>query len=245
MNDFIDKRTNYQWTQGNSKLKPSPNYSVYLKYETYRDNWGVSPSLFIQFQDNLASGIPIQIDPLNQLLYRANIAQQIKTGINLSAYFNIKKLEISLYSNIYYTQFQICDGQTYEGIDLSAAYTNNHAIKGYAYCELSYKIKSVNLNCELDYWNTGFDFNGNENDYFTLSINASRKFLKRRLLVNIGINNLLKNLSPNKQHSENLDVITDSEIYGYYNQPMFNLSLRYNFRYGSRRTDSVQGMRYF
>ena len=110
---------------------------------------------------------------------------------------------------------------------------------------VTYRIKSVNLSSQLNYWNTGARFNGHSNDYVTLSINASRNFFKNKLLVNLGVSNLLRNLSPNTNHTENLGVITDSETFGYYNKPMFNLSLRYNFRYGTRNTENVQGMRYF
>ena len=35
--DFIDKRTNFQWSTGNPDLKPSPNYSAYLKYELFQN----------------------------------------------------------------------------------------------------------------------------------------------------------------------------------------------------------------
>ena len=245
LKDFIDKRTNHQWSTGNPDLKPSPNYSAYLKYELFQNNWNFTPSVFVKYQDNLISNIPIQIDPLTRLLYPVNIAQQTKIGLDLSTGFRIKKLSVNLYSSFYYTQFRICEGQTYEGIDLSNAYTENHAINGYAYCMLSYRIKAVNLSSQLNYWNTGTRFNGYSNDYVTLSINASRNFFKNKLLVNLGVSNLLRNLSPSRNHSENLGVITDSETFGYNNQPMFKLSLRYNFRYGSRNTENVQGMRYF
>lgn len=242
---FIDKGTNYQWTTGNPDLKPSPNYSAYLKYELYKNSWSFSPSLFLKYQDDLTSSIPIQIDPLTRLLYPVNVAQQTKIGLDLSMYFKVKKLDVNLYSSFYYTQFSINEGLSFEGIDISNAYAKSHAINGHAYCALSYRIKSMNLGAELDYWNTGTDFNGTSNDYITLSLKASQRFFKNRLLVNFGINNLLKNLTPNTRHSENLGVVSDTEIFGYYNQPMFSLSLRYNFRYGSRRTENVQGMRYF
>lgn len=245
LNDFIDKTTNFQWTTGNSDLKPSPNYSAFLNYELYQDKWSFSPSLFIKYQDDLMANIPIQIDPLTRLLYPVNIAQQMKVGLNLSADFKIKKLDVSVYSSFYYTQFSIREGLVFDDIDISNAYAKSHAINGYAYCNLSYKIKSVKLGAELDYWNTGAEFNGTSNDYVTLSITASRNFFKNRLLVNIGVQNLLRDLSSNTNHEENLGIITDTEIFGYYNQPTFNLSLQYNFKYGSRRTENVQGMRYF
>lgn len=245
LNDFVDKTTNFQWTTGNPNLKPSPSYSAFLNYELEQDNWNFTPSLFIKYQDNLISSIPIQITPLTRLLYPVNIARQTKVGFNLSADFKIKKVYVSLYSSFYYTQFSIRDGLVFDSINISNNYSKSHAINGYAYCNLSYKIKSVKLAAELDYWNTGAEFNGTSNDYVTLSITASRNFFKNKLLVNIGVQNLLRNLSTNTSHEENLGITTDTEIFGYYNQPMFNLSLRYNFRYGSRRTDNVQGMRYF
>ncbi len=245
LKDFIDKRTNYQWSTGNPDLKPSPNYSAYLKYELFQNTWNFTPSIFVKYQDNLIANIPLQIDPLTRMLYPVNIAQQTKIGLDLSAGFRIKKLSVNLYSSFYYTQFRICEGQTYEGVDLSNAYPNSHDLNGHAYCMVTYRIKSVNLSSQLNYWNTGARFNGHSNDYVTLSINASRNFFKNKLLVNLGVSNLLRNLSPNTNHTENLGVITDSETFGYYNKPMFNLSLRYNFRYGSRNTENVQGMRYF
>ena len=245
LQDFIDKSVNYHWTTGNPDLKPSPNYSAFLNYELSKDEWGFSPSLFVKYQADMVSSIPIQIDPLTRLLYPVNIAQQTKIGLNLSADFKIKKIGVSLYSSFYYTQFSISDGLTFDDIDISNAYAKSHAINGYAYCNLSYRIKSVKLAAEFDYWNTGADFNGTSNDYVTLSLKASRSFFKNKLLVNVGVQNLLRNLSPNSSHSEDLGIVTDTELLGYYNQPMFNLSLRYNFRYGSRRTENVQGMRYF
>ncbi len=245
LKDFIDKSINYQWTTGNPNLKPSPNYSAFLNYEISKDNWNFSPSLFVKHQADIVSSIPIQIDPLTRLLYPVNIAQQTNIGLNLSTDFRVKKIGVSFYSSFYYTQFSIRDGLLFDDIDISNAYTKSHAINGYAYCNLSYRIKTVKLAAELDYWNTGADFNGTSNDYMTLSVNASRNFFKNRLFVNVGVQNLLRSLSANTTYSEDLGIVTETELLGYYNQPMFNISLRYNFRYGSRRTDKVQGMRYF
>ena len=243
LQDFIYK-DNFKWFSGNSDLKPHNLYSIYFGYSISKNKWNGAIDLFYSYSNNFSSPVVVQITDVITLNKRYNVAEINNLGANISLWFRIKKLSVSIFSKWYFRKYNI-NKLRLIAQDLNMPHTTPNEINFsyYVYASLSYRVKKFTAQSTLFYFGKQYHVSSSSNGFMNLSISLNYRFLKDKLLVGIGAKNLLRDLFENKNEGNQFGITSQGISSGYAYQPSFFVSIRYNLNLGSRNTEHIKGRR--
>ena len=228
--DFVDKTNQFSWSVGNSKLEPTSFNNFYLGYLYNKSTWNFNADLFYSLTNNAISNIVIPISDVITETIPENVAHNSSVGIELSSWISInKKYDFNLSSSINHTKLSAVDFNGNESKESNFGYnfkfnTNIHIndkTSGTFY--VNYFSRAITLQ--------GYKFN-----YVNSSLSLTRKFFDKKLLLTLGINNILNNLAQRGAYYNYAGIIRNtiqnSSIY----IPTYFITLQYKFRQGDRET---------
>ncbi len=238
LSDFIDKKNLYSWNTGNSSLKPVDFYSVYLGYTYNKEKWNASAEYFFNYTNNEVANVSIPLTSLLSLSKPENVARQSNTGVDLSLWVQVNsKFNFSLSSSIFHTYYDT------KSLANTAAYYNlpiDELIKkqfGYdVKYNMEYKIKKFYTMFYVNYNAKELTFDGYDKAWINSSFNISRKFLKDKFTISMGVNNIFDDLVEHGSYSNNFGITSDSKTTGSKYKRIYSISIKYIFRQGDRGT---------
>lgn len=243
LQDFIYK-DNFKWFSGNSNLKPHKLYSIYFGYSISKNKWNGAIDLFYSYSNNFSIPVIVQITDVITLNKRYNVAEINNLGANISLWFRIKKLSVSIYSKWYFRKYNINKLKLIaQELNMPHTTPNEINFSYFVYASLSYRIKKFTAQSTLYYFGKQYHVSSSSNGFMNLSISLNYKLFKDKLLLGIGAKNLLRDLFENKNKGNQFGIISQGISSGYAYQPSFFVSIRYNLNYGSRDTENIKGRR--
>lgn len=244
LNDFIKKYNDYSWSTGNSNLKPSDYYSIYLGYSYFKETFNFTSELFYTTTNNKIEYISYPLSSTLSINRPDNIAKKEAIGVDLSSWFQvISNLSISISSSLYNTIIDI------SSIVNMASYYNLNTYelfekkKQFGYnikANIDFNYKKFNSSLYAYYFSKEISTSGYNKQWISSSLNINRKFLKNKLMVSFNINHLFDDLVEHGSHYEKFDKITDNINYGTIYKRNYTLTLRYSFRQGDRNTKDIK-----
>lgn len=161
----------------------------------------------------------------------------------MSAYFTISgKYSFTLSSSLYHSYLDATSlGENMENIGVPVEDVIKRDYGFHVKMNSTFKLaKSTSAMLHINYQSPEISFNGYSFDYLNSSISLTQHFFERRLMMSLGVRNLLDDLLEQGEYRNNLGieytkhVLSSSSL-----ERMLFLSLRYRFRYGDRNTSSV------
>jgi len=241
--NYVDKYNSFYWNSGNSEIKPVDFYSVYLGYTYSKEKWNATVEGFFNYTNNEVNYISYPLTSLLSLSKPSNIAEKTNTGIDLSTWFMVnKKINLSLSSsvfNVFYNTQNLANTATQFNLPVTKikSVQFGYDIK----LNMEYRLKSYYAMFYVNYFSRELSYDGYSYGRINSSFNISRRFLNNRLRVVVGINNIFDNLAKHGSYTEKFGITSTSKYsYSSY-MPLYNLTIRYNFRYGDRGTENMKG----
>lgn len=241
--DFIDKQNPRNWTSGNSKLKSVNFNNLYFGYSLNKETWNVSAEAFYSLTNNEIYDVQYPYSAVVILTMPENIAKKSSLGIDLSSWISLKnKYDFNFSSSIYHSSI---DASTLiEKINEMGLNENNLTSKDFGYnikfsTDIKFNLKTSGM-FYVNYYSREITFEGYKYGYFNSSINITRKFFNNKLLLTIGINNLLDDIVKHGEYSNYLEIKkTTTEISNTFKRTYF-ITLLYKFRQGDRDTKDIK-----
>ena len=238
LSDYIDKQYLYNWSSGNSELKPVDFYSIYLGYTFNKQNLNATAECFFNYTDNEVANVSIPLTSLLVLTEPENSSKISNTGIDLSVWYMVNsKLNFSLSSSIFHTYYNT------NSLSKTAKYYNlpvgNYAKRQFGYTikyNMEYKIKQIYAMFYVNYSAKELTFDGYDKALINSSFNVSRKFYNNKLRITIGLNTIFDDLVEHGSYSNNFGVTENTKITGSRYSRIYSFSIQYNFRQGDRGT---------
>jgi ferric enterobactin receptor len=237
LSNYIDKGL-YYWSSGNSSLKPVDIYSIYLGYTYNKEKWNATVEGFFDYTDNEVKYVSYPLSSLLVLTKPENIAKQSNTGIDLSLWVQVNsKCNFSLSSSCFYTNYNAT------ALKNTASYFNlpvTDLIKTqfgyYIKYNMEYKIKKFSTMFYINYNSKELTYDGYNKAWINSSISISRKFLKDKLALSMGINNIFDDMVEHGYYSNNFGIMNNTRTYDSKYKRLYSFSIQYNFRQGDRGT---------
>ncbi len=147
----------------------------------------------------------------------------------------------SVSSSIFHTFYDTRDiTKTAALYDLT---TDNLTKKEFGYnmkYNMEYKIKKFYAMFYVNYFSKELTFDGYNKAYINSSINISRKFLKDKLRITLGANNLFDDLAKHISYSNSFGVSSNTEMCDSKYKRLYTFSIQYTIGQGDRETKDLK-----
>lgn len=242
LSDFVDRKGLYNWSSGNSALKPVDFYSLYFGYSYSSDNCNISAECFYNYTDNEVANVSVPLTSQLYLTKPENIAQKTNIGIDLSVWYKLNgNLNFSFSSTLFHLMYDI------SALQNTAAFYNlpiDELVKkkfGYNLkCNVESKLKEFYMLFYCDYYAQELTFDGYRKPWINSSFNVSKKFLDNKLRSSVGINNIFGDMIKQGSFSKNFGISSETKTSGSIYNRLYLFSIQYNFRQGDRGTKDLR-----
>jgi len=237
---YVNKQNPHNWVSGNSELKPIETNKLYLSYNYTSDSSTFTTEVFYNNTKNDIYILDYYITQNTILSRPENIALNESVGIDLSYWKQINsKWSVSINSILNHSMFSSGDlskfASQYNIVTQQITRKNYGAnINGKITFTSGEKGKKVSNNLYLTYVSKEITFKGYKNSYFDMSYFISKKFNKDKLMIQLGVRNILYGLfdRTEKENYNGINTITQ-----YYNAPdkrLLSFKITYDIMQGDR-----------
>lgn len=238
LSDYIDKYNPYYWSSGNSALKPVDIYSIYLGYSYNKEKWNGTAEGFFDYTNNDVANVSYPLSSLLALSKPENIAKVSSYGIDLSTWHKItSKFNFSLSSSLFYTIYNITAlKNTASYYNLLVSDFKKKQFGFYIKYNMEYKIKKYYTMFYMNYNSKELTYDGYNKTWINSSFSVSRKFLKNKLLISLGINNIFNDIVEHGSYSNNFGIINNIRNFDSRYKRLYSFNVQYTFKQGDRGT---------
>ena len=147
------------------------------------------------------------------------------------------KFNFSLSSSLFYTNYNTTALKNIASIyNLPLTDLIKTQFGYYIKYNMEYKIKKYSTMFYMNYNSKELTYDGYNKAWINSSFSISRKFLKDKLTVSMGINNIFDDMVEHGSYSNNFGIISNIQNYDSKYKRLYYFSIQYSFRQGDRGT---------
>lgn len=217
LNPFTDRSNEKYVNRGNPDLNPAVTNNIELSYGTFKKG-SINLSTNYSFANNSIQEVQTVAGDVTTATY-ANVGKNRSWGLDLNMNYPITpKLNVNINAELM---------QVWLEGTLGGNFYKNSGQQGHVFTYTSYKFDNgLRLGMNIGFDSRYVMLQGKDNDYFGNGISASKEF-KKKLTVNIGVNNPLREFIKLDFTNQLPGVRNYTTRYNFYRT--FNFGLTYKF----------------